>query len=276
MARVISIVMGFFLLGPIVAPMFGEAILAVASWRWVFGSALVTCAGLAVWAVRFGETLDPANRRPLRVGPTLAAFRLVLTTRITVAYLLATTFVYGAFFTYLASSQPIFDIVYDRADLFALLYGASSGLMAAAFFTVNRFIYRYGAHHVAVGSLVCGVTLSATLLLLSMAADGQPSFWVWVIGIAVVNSFMTILVPTGTSLALDPMGEMAGSASGILGFVSTAGGSVLSFLLNSRITDSVTPMMVGYVIFGSVALVCTLASGAGALPQVAGPSTRSR
>ncbi|HJM32186.1 MAG: multidrug effflux MFS transporter [Acidimicrobiales bacterium] len=276
MARVISIVMGFFLLGPIVAPMFGEAILAVASWRWVFGSALVTCAGLAVWAVRFGETLDPANRRPLRVGPTLAAFRLVLTTRIAVAYLLATTFVYGAFFTYLASSQPIFDIVYDRADLFALLYGASSGLMAAAFFTVNRFISRYGAHHVAVVSLVCGVTLSATLLLLSVAADGQPSFWVWVIGIAVVNSFMTILVPTGTSLALDPMGEMAGSASGIIGFVSTAGGSVLSFLLNSRITDSVTPMMVGYVMFGSVALVCALASGAGALPQVAGPSTRSR
>jgi DHA1 family bicyclomycin/chloramphenicol resistance-like MFS transporter len=43
MARVISVVMGFFLLGPIVAPLFGSAVLAVASWRWVFGSAAGRC-----------------------------------------------------------------------------------------------------------------------------------------------------------------------------------------------------------------------------------------
>ncbi len=268
MARVISIVMGFFLLGPIVAPMFGEAVLAVASWRWVFGSALILSVGLAAWTVRFGETLDPANRRPLRVGPTLAAFRKVLTTRVTVAYVLATTFAYGGFFTYLASTQPIFDVVYGRADLFALLFGAGGGLMAAAFFTVNRFIDRYGAHRVAVGSLTCGATLSTALLLLSIATDGRPSFWVWVVSMAVINSFITMLMPTGMSLALDPMGEMAGSASGILGFVSMAGASLLSFMLNSRITDSVTPMAVGYVLFGSAALLCTLASGAGKRPQV--------
>ena len=276
MARVISIVMGFFLLGPILAPLFGEAVLTFASWRWVFGAAVALCTGLAVWAVRFGETLDPANRRPLRIGPTLAAFRLVLTTRVTVAYTLSMSFAFGAFFTYLASTQPIFDVVYGRAGWFAPLFAAGGVLMAVAFFTVGRFIDRHGAHRVATTTLGIGVVLSALLLVVTLAADGRPGFWTYVVSITVVNVFVTLLTPTGMALALDPMSEMAGTASGVIGFVTMAGASLLSTLVNSRITDSVTPMVVAYLVLGSLGLVCALASGARARPQTTGPSTRSR
>ena len=273
MARVISIVMGFFLLGPIVAPLFGEAVLTFASWRWVFGSALVLCCGLAAWTMRFGETLDPANRRPLRVGPTLAAFRMVLTTRVTVAYLCAMTLVYSAFFTYLASTQPIFDVIYGRAGWFASLFAVGGALMAIGFFIVNRFIERHGAHRVAVAILVAGVATNVALLAIVLGADGRPSFWVWVSVLAFGNCFLTLITPTGVALALEPMGAIAGTASGVLGFVSMAGASLLSGYVNARITDTVTPMSVAYIVFGSLALVSTLLAGAG---QATGPSTRSR
>ena len=75
------------------------------------------------------------------------------------------------------------------------------------------------------------------------------------------------------ALALEPLGAIAGTTSGILGFVSMAGASLLSGFVDARITNTVTPMSVAYVVFGSLALVSTLLAGAG---QATGPSTRSR
>ena len=271
MARVISVVMGFFLLGPIVAPLFGSAVLAVASWRWVFGSAVVLCGGLVAWSFRFGETLDPADRRPLRIGPTLTAVRRVFTTRVSVAYLLAQALVFGAFFTYLASTQPIFDVVYDRAAWFPPVFAAGGALMAVAFFAVNPFIARHGAHRVAVTVLVVGVALGVALLAITLAADGRPGFWTYVVGIAVMNGFLTLLTPTAMSLALEPLGDIAGTASGVVGLVSMAGASLLSAVLNAQVVDTVTPLVAGYVVLGVAGLACALASGAGQAP-----STRSR
>jgi len=75
------------------------------------------------------------------------------------------------------------------------------------------------------------------------------------------------------ALALEPLGAIAGTTSGILGFVSMAGASLLSGFVNARITDTVTSTSVAYVVFGSLALVSMLLAGAG---QATGPSTRSR
>ena len=51
------------------------------------------------------------------------------------------------------------------------------------------------------------------------------------------------------------------------------GAPLLSGFVDARITNTVTPMSVAYVVFGSLALVSTLLAGAG---QATGPSTRSR
>ena len=50
------------------------------------------------------------------------------------------------------------------------------------------------------------------------------------------------------------MGRLAGTASAILGFVTLAGGALLAQVFDSMIDRSVTPMAVGYVVYGSLAL----------------------
>jgi len=86
MARVMSTITAVFLVGPVVVPLAAEGILRVASWRWVYAVGIVLAAAVMAWGIRFGETLDPANRRPLRVRPTIDAFRRVVTCRRTVLY----------------------------------------------------------------------------------------------------------------------------------------------------------------------------------------------
>ena len=50
MARVMSVMMAFFLMGPILAPIAGEGILAVGNWQWVFAASLILAAILFAWA----------------------------------------------------------------------------------------------------------------------------------------------------------------------------------------------------------------------------------
>ena len=260
MARVISVIMGFFLLGPIVAPLLGSGILVIATWRWLFAGSVFLCVILVGWSYRFAETLNPEDRRPLQIGPTLAAFRQVLTTRVTIFYLLAMTFAYGAFFTYIASMQPVLDVIYQRADWFAPVFSCSGVLMAISFFTVNRFIEKYGAHLIALRVLTVAFILSVSLLSITFVSGGRPPFWLFVIGIALINAFLTLLTPTGTALALEPMGNLAGTASGAIGLISMGGASFLSTLINAQISSTVTPMIAGYTIFGGLAFLCALAS----------------
>ena len=110
MARVVSRVMGFFLLGPIVVPLLAEGILAVGSWRTVFTLGLALAGVGTVWSLRFGETLAPVDRRPLGWAATGAAFHQIVKNRTTVGYLVALTFTQAAFFVWLGSSPPVFDL----------------------------------------------------------------------------------------------------------------------------------------------------------------------
>ena len=281
MARVISVMMGVFMLGPVLAPIAGEGILQVASWEWVFGSALLLAAALFLWTFKFGETLDPDNRRPLDLRATTAGFRLVFGTRVTLAYTIALTFGFGGFIVFLGSAQPVIDNIYGREDQFVFWFSAAAVLMALMFFNVNRFIDRHGPHRVAVSVSAASVALSALLLVTALVTDGVPSFAVWIVLIGFANAFTTMLTPTCYALGLEPMGALAGTASAVMGFVSTAGGSALAAVVDAAIDETVTPMATGYVVYGSIALASLLwagrlASAAEGISPVPSPASASR
>jgi DHA1 family bicyclomycin/chloramphenicol resistance-like MFS transporter len=258
MARVVSRVMGFFLLGPIVVPLLAEGILAVGSWRLVFTVGLALAGVGTVWSLRFGETLAPVDRRPLGWAATGAAFRRIATSRTTVGYLVALTFTQAAFFVWLGSSQPVFDLVYGRADRFAVMFSAGGVVQAVGFFSVGWFINRYGAHRVAVTSIGLVLVLNVALIAVVGGANGRPSFWVWFILITASNVFLSMVTPTGLALALQPMGAIAGTAAGVIGASSVAGSAVLAALVDVRISTTVTPMTVGYLLYGALAMAAAL------------------
>lgn len=264
MARVISIYMAVFLVGPVFAPAVGAGILSFSSWEWVFGAALALGAVLALWTGVFGETLTPENQRPINLATTLRGFREVFTTRSTLGYTMGLTFSFGAFIVFLGSSQPVIDVIYNREDEFALWFGVAGSLMAVFFFAVNPFIERYSAHRVSLACILASVGFAAVLLVVSLSGDGVPGFFVWLALIAFANAFTVMLTPTCYALGLEPMGELAGTASAVMGFVSTLGGSALAAFIDARIDGTVTPMAWGYVIYGSIAAGFIVWAGADA------------
>ncbi len=261
MARVVTLMMAVFLIGPILVPFIGSGILTVASWHWVFAASLMLAAGAIAWTFRFGETLDPANRRSLSLRPLAAASREVLGNRITMGYIAVQTLAGGAFFVYLGSSPQIIDTIYGRGDEFPLWFATSGITMVGALLVNNRLIGRYGARRMLL--IATGILFATSVvgLVITLAADGRPQFFTWLIWVCTVNAMTTLISPMANALALEPMGELAGTASAILGFVSLAGGALLAAVIDARLELTVTPMLWGHTVLGGLALGAALLAG---------------
>ncbi len=261
MARVMSLVSAVFLVGPVIGPLAAEGILQVASWRWVYAVALLFPVAIVAAGWRFGETLDPAHRRPLRVGPTLEAARTVLGCRRAILYIAAVTVGDGAFLIFLGSTQQVFDIVYDRADQFAVLFAATAVVYAIGFLLLNPAIGRWGAHPVGVTVITAALGVHGLLLAVTLAADGVPGFWTWFVLVTVGSALLALLLPVAMSKALEPLGEVAGTASGILGLVHITCASLLAALVGIQLGDTTTPWSVGAFAYNAVSLAILVAAG---------------
>lgn len=270
MARVLSLVMAVFLIAPILGPGLGELLLLSGSWRWMFGFSVLTAVALGVWLVRLDETLDPRNRLPLDRRRVALAFRAVVANRATLAYGLALTFALGAFLAYLASSELLFEDVYGRGGQFALLFGAGAAVMAVAALGSARTIRLAGTETVLHRAMAAYLVTAAALAATSLLSGGGPPFWLWWALLTVLNSLHVVIVPAANTLAMAPMGEIAGTASAVIGAFSMGAGSMLASITSRFGAGSVTPLSLGYLGYGTLAGVCLLLAARAAAAHRAG------
>jgi DHA1 family bicyclomycin/chloramphenicol resistance-like MFS transporter len=227
MARVVSTFSAIFLLGPIFMPFVGEAILLVGDWRMVFSAGLVLAGVTLVWAIRFGETLAPELRRPIKLAPISEAFGAVMRTRVTRWILIAQAF-----------------------------FGASGIGMALALLFNRRLIVMYGAEKMVIRAATVFVVVSVVGLAGTLLADGVPSVWFWFGWALVANAMGMIMGPMSVSLALEPMADKAGTAAAILGVAQLGVGAAFAALVDAQIDTTVTPMVLGALVYGSLGLGC--------------------
>ena len=258
MARVMTLIQTVFFIAPIMAPGLGKALVVIGSWRWVMAFGVVSGLAVVVWSLRLEETLDPAHRRQLRLGSALAGFRLVVSNRTAVGYTLMVTFSFGAFLAYLGSSELIFSDVYDRAGWFLPYFTVAGVVAAAVALSSNRLLHRLHARQLALGAGSAFAAASAALFAVTIASDGLPPFGVWLVLYSLCNSIHVAVFPSGISLALEPMGAMAGTAASVLGFSTWMLGALLASFTDRAIDGSVMPIGIAYFAYSLIALACQL------------------
>ena len=254
MARVLTLIQAVFFIAPILAPGLGRALVAIGSWRWVMAFGVITALTAATWSLRLDETLDPAHHRPLQLGSVLAGFRAVVSNRTSLGYTLMVTFGFGAFLAYLGSTELIFGDVYDRSSWFVPYFTVAGVVAAAVALTSNRLLQRVHARHLALGAGSAFAASSAGLFAVTIFGDGLPPFGLWLVLFSLCNAIHVAVFPSGISLALEPMGEMAGTAASVLGFSTWLLGSLLASLTDRAIDGSVMPIGVAYLVYSSISL----------------------
>lgn len=257
MAKAMSQIMAVFMIIPVVAPSLGAVIVAVAPWRWIFWFCVVWVGVISLWSRRLPETLDPAHRTELRWGSVLAGFGRVSRTRITAGYTLATILLQGTFTSWLGSSELIVSEVFDRDAQFPLVFGGVAVLFAAGAIVNSRVVGRLGVTRVVHGAFGVLVVLSLALVLIATAHDGTPPFWLFmpVLGLALACNMF--LMPNLNAAAMQPVGDIAGTASSLTGAARMAGGAIVGAVVDSQVDDTVTPFAVGLLVIAVLGTAVT-------------------
>jgi DHA1 family bicyclomycin/chloramphenicol resistance-like MFS transporter len=257
MARVMSLALIVFLAVPILAPSLGQAVMLAGSWHWIF----LVLAGLSgvvfLWTwLRLPETLHPEDRLPLAYGRVGEAFRIVLTNRFAVGYMLAMTCVMGALFGFINSAQQVFVEALGAGIYFPLLFAGIALAIALASFTNSRIVERFGMRLVS-HSAIIGFTLSAAINA-GLALTGHLSLIAFALLQAVTMFCFGLTGPNFGAMAMEPVGHVAGTASSVQGFVTTLGGALLGFMIGQQFDGTAAPMLLGFAAFGAGAILIVL------------------
>ncbi|MCA9835968.1 MAG: multidrug effflux MFS transporter [Trueperaceae bacterium] len=246
MARVMSYVMTIFILAPMLAPAYGQAILAFATWRWIFASFILLAALTMVWfALRQPETLLPERRKAFSLGRILLGTKEVLNHRIAFSYTLAAGLIQGAFLGYLNSSQQIFQDQYGLGERFPLFFAIVALSLGGASFVNAQLVMRFGMKRLAHISVRALAVLSLLALAISYVQQGNPPFWQVMTYFLSAFFFVGILFGNLNAIAMQPLGHIAGIGSAIVGSL----GSLISVPIGTYVglsyNGTILPILMG-------------------------------
>lgn len=256
-ARLMSLLMLVFSVSPVLAPLAGSLAIAWASWRAVFWAVTVAAMlGLLLTAWMLPETRPVAERRDSTLASAWSGYLTLLKN----GRFMGLTFIGGfgmaSFFVYLANSS------------FVLIQGYGlSPTVYSFFFSINAVAFigtaqltgwltkRFGLSGV-VKVAATGYVLPM-LLLWGLFAAGVQRLDVLAVLLFIGYGFLGLVIPVTSVMALDDHGEIAGTASALLGTLQMVTGAVVVALMGRFMDGSALAMASGIAVSAVVTWVLT-------------------
>ena len=253
MAEVTSAATTVFMAAPILAPAIGQLILSVSEWRMIFAFLLFYGVMLGGWlGARLNETLGPDARRSLRLSSIVASFGFFVSNRLALGYTLISMVLWGAFFAYLGTAQPIYVGIFNLGALFPLAFALGAIPYGAAALANSLIVRRYGVRRILHSGVVAIIAINAAHLLI--IAGGGESLAVFITAICATLFALGFVGPNATALAMEPMGTIAGAAAAVNGFAATTGAAIIGALIGAQLNGAPTPVPAGFFVMRVIAL----------------------
>ncbi len=255
MARVMSFVMTVFILVPMLAPTLGQAVMIFSGWRGIFVSfVLIALFTLAWFALRMPETLAPEHRAPFSLQRIIKATLEILNIRTAIGYTVSAGLVGGAFLGYLNSAQQIFQEQYALGDRFPLIFAIIAFSLGLASFSNARLVLRFGMRFLVNWSLRLIFGLSVAALGLVTFWNSQPPLWFLMSYLMLTFFCVGVLFGNQNSLAMEPLGHLAGIGSAVVGSLSTLIQMPLGTIIGRSYNGTILPLILGIAILSGLSL----------------------
>jgi DHA1 family bicyclomycin/chloramphenicol resistance-like MFS transporter len=256
MAQIMSFIITFIVLVPMIAPSLGQAILLYYSWRAIFVILILLAILTLSWfAVRIPETLSRENRAPFSIKRIVSATAVILKIRPALGYTVSAGLISGAFIGYLNSSQQILQEQFALGDLFPIVFGVIALSIGIATIWNTRLVVRFGMRLLVNWSLWVIFGLSGAALLVALLSAGQPPLWLFMTYIMLVFFSVGILFGNQNSLAMEPLGHMAGIGAAIVGSLSTLISTPLGTIIGQSYNSTLIPLIVGMAVLTGLAIL---------------------
>jgi DHA1 family bicyclomycin/chloramphenicol resistance-like MFS transporter len=251
---------------PVIAPTLGSAALLIGGWRAIYAFLGLTGAALLV---AVASALPETRRRVPDEFRVLTGFARMLGHRRAFGYALTNAMGFGALFAYISGSPLVLmGTLGLSAPTYALLFAIISGGIMAGAGINGRVARSAAASHVALAVALVAGLLSA-LVLLAVTAEGIASLATLLPPLLVHSFCRGIASPNATHGALEPMGEIAGLASAVVGFLQMATAAVSSALV-ALLFPALGPTAMSLVM-ASFSIAAVLAWFSAQRPQVPRP-----
>jgi DHA1 family bicyclomycin/chloramphenicol resistance-like MFS transporter len=244
-AQMLSTLIAVMAIAPLIGPILGGWIAALAGWRAIFwtqvGIGFVTLA--ALFTVH--ETYPAALRRREPLLRAFSHYGELLRHRIILGYVGAGGFFYAGMFAYIAGS-PFAFITYHHvpAQYYGFLFGAGVlGIMATNVLNVRL------VHHLGTQRLLAGGVMAAALsgIVLAFAAYSDwGGLWGLFLPLILFASCTGFIVANSIAGALADFPQQAGAVSALVGALQYGSGVISSGLVGA-FADG-TPWPMGWVI----------------------------
>jgi MFS transporter, DHA1 family, multidrug resistance protein len=264
MAQIMSLAGMIFMAGPIIAPAMGQAILFVGPWRWIFLS--LAALGFCVWTwafARLPETLAPQDRTPISFDGVIASTKRVITERLSVGYTLAMTATASALFGFLMSVQAIFERTLHRAEFLPVGFAIMAAGMMGASLLNAAIVTRFGMRLIGHGALILYTIVAGVHLI--VAWTGHETLVSFVVLQMVMMMAFPMIGGNFGAMAMERMGNVAGTASSVQGFVNNLLSTIAGTLIGRAFDGTTVPLYAAFFVSGLLALLIIFVTEGGHL-----------
>ncbi|EBA17796.1 drug resistance transporter, Bcr/CflA subfamily protein [Roseobacter sp. SK209-2-6] len=260
MARLMSIAMMIFTLVPAFAPMLGAGIIALAGWRGIFAAFVLFAIIVVSWmGLRLPEPLAKENRRPFRLPLLLASVGEMFahpTVRLSIC---VQTLCMGMLFTTLTMVQPIYDVIFDRAESFPFWFGFIALVSGSASLLNAALVVRVGMRRMVTWSLAAQIFFSGSMLVLeNMTLSLNMAFALFVFWQTTIFFIAGTTLGNLNAMAMEPMGHIAGMAASVIGAIATVLAAVIAAPIGLLFDGSLLPVTLGVLTMSCAGLLLML------------------
>jgi MFS transporter, DHA1 family, multidrug resistance protein len=253
MAKQMSMIFLVFMAVPVIAPSIGAAILGVARWPAIFFILAMLALLVGLWLVRrLPETLRPEDRTPARISNIAHGAARVMTHRSATFYMIGAALAHAALFGYLNSALQIVSETFKVEYLFPYIFAGVALAIAASNFSNAHIVERFGARRVAHSAIILSCIIGAIQVSVAMVAPyNLPIFLVFC---SINMGLIGFIGSNCGAIAMEPFGDIAGTASSIQSFVRTMISASIGAYIGLSFNGTALPMALGFLLCGLGAL----------------------
>ena len=255
MAKIMSFVTAFFILVPVVAPAIGKTIMDVAGWEGIFYMQLFFALLVGIWFwKRQQETLNPAFKVPFTFSVFIRGTKEILRYKETVSCTIISGLITGSFLVYLSSAQHVFEELYGLTETFPYIFAGLALSVGFSTLMNGTLVLRFGMRNLSFLALLL-FTFIAFVYSLLFWNTADPSLFILLLFLSLLFLCLGFIWGNMRSIAMEPIGHIAGIGAAITGFISTILSIPISIFVGSFITDSVWALFAGLGACGFLSVV---------------------
>lgn len=259
MAKMMSFIMSVFILVPALAPALGELILKFTSWDGIFLALIIlSFTSLAWFALRQEETLK--HKQPLNFLAVKNATIETLKNPISLKHTIVMGLMFGSFLGYLSTSQQILQIQYKLGEKFPLYFAILAFSSGLASLLNSRLVMRFGMKKLSQASIFLLALVSLLFLPITLYFQGEPPILIYMVYCMVCFFCTGIAFGNLTSIAMEPLGHIAGTAAAVIGSLSTFISIPIGIAIGQFYANTIYPIVFGFFILASISFFIMRAS----------------